>query len=129
MANRPPKYCQAYPCPALAGPGSAYCAQHKPARAPKDTEPFYLSPAWRRFRIWYLRNHPLCELCQAEGRNTPAAMVDHVVELKDGGDRLSEANAMSLCWKCHGVKTANEKNHRGSLKNNRAVSVKKSLLR
>ena len=38
-----------------------------------------------------------------------AVMVDHIIELKDGGDRLSEENAQSLCWKCHGIKTAENK--------------------
>jgi 5-methylcytosine-specific restriction endonuclease McrA len=50
-------------------------------------------------------------------------MVDHIVELKDGGDRLVEGNAMSLCWKCHGVKTVLMKNHRRSSKDNRLVSA------
>jgi 5-methylcytosine-specific restriction enzyme A len=123
MANRSRKYCASFPCRNLAEPGSSYCLEHKPARAPKDTDPFYLSVAWRRFRAWYLSRHPLCEACEREGRTIPASMVDHIVELKDGGAPLAEDNAMSLCWKCHGLKTAQAKNHRRSYENNRVVSA------
>jgi 5-methylcytosine-specific restriction enzyme A len=124
MANKSPKYCASFPCSNLAEPGSSYCLEHRPAKAPKDTDPFYLSVGWRRFRAWYLSRHPLCETCELEGRGAvPAAMVDHIVEIQDGGDRLAEQNAMALCWKCHGIKTANEKNHRRSTRNNRSVST------
>ena len=127
MANKPVKYCAAFPCPNLAMPGCAYCAQHRPTRAPKETDPFYVSVEWRRFRDWYIGKHPLCEQCQREGRpDIPADMVDHIIELKDGGARTSEENAMSLCWKCHGIKTARAKNHRKSSGNNRAGSAKAS---
>jgi len=49
-------------------------------------------------------------------------MVDHIVEIKDGGALTSEENAESMCWKCHGIKTANVKNHRKCKGNNRAGS-------
>ena len=119
MSNKARKYCASYPCPALAVNG-AYCAEHKPAAAPKETDPFYLSVRWRRFRAWYLANHALCEQCEREGRGpVPADMVDHIIEIKDGGELTSEVNAMALCWKCHAVKTAAAKNHRKSNGNNR----------
>ena len=117
------KYCTAFPCRKLAEAGSSYCHDHRPARAPKETDPFYLSVAWRRFRDWYIGKHPICEQCEREGRLTPAVMVDHIVELKDGGAPLAEDNAMSLCWKCHGIKTAMTKNHRIGGTNNRVGST------
>jgi len=129
MANKAKKYCAHFPCNQIAVDG-AYCPAHRPPAPPKETDPFYLSVRWRRFRGWYLRNHPLCELCEREGRLTPAQMVDHIIELKDGGDRLSEENAQALCWKCHNVKTAAEqkrrKNHQQPGENNRLVSRKES---
>jgi len=122
MPNKPNKYCAAYPCPNLAING-AYCVEHRPAAAQKETHPFYLSVQWRRFRDWYLGKHPLCEQCEREGRLTPAQMVDHVIEIKDGGALTDESNAMSLCWKCHALKTADErskrKNHRIGSRDNR----------
>lgn len=34
---------------------------------------------WRKARAGFLRKHPLCCCCEANGRVTPATMVDHVV--------------------------------------------------
>jgi 5-methylcytosine-specific restriction protein A len=119
--NKARKYCASFPCNQIAVNG-AYCAAHTPASALKETEPFYLSVRWRRFRAWYLGKHPLCEQCEREGRLTPAAMVDHKKEIKDGGALTEEENAESMCWKCHGIKTAEAKNHRIGKQNNRVVS-------
>ena len=83
---------------------------------------FYLTTRWRRFRAWYLGEHPLCEICQAEGRTVPAVIVDHIHELKDGGAPYDESNAMSLCAACHNKKTASVKNHRKVTGNNRRRS-------
>jgi 5-methylcytosine-specific restriction protein A len=113
------RYCQAFPCNLIAVSG-AYCLQHKPAPAPKETDPFYLSVRWRRFRSWYISRHPLCEQCEVEGRpDTGADMVDHRIEIKDNGDLTTESNCMSMCWKCHAVKTAEAKNHRLPTPDNR----------
>jgi len=122
MTTKARKYCAAFPCNQIAVKG-AYCSQHQPTGAPKETDPFYLSVRWRRFRAWYLGKHPLCERCEREGRLTPADMVDHIIEIKDGGALTSEDNAESMCWKCHGIKTAEAKNHRRSGKDNRAGST------
>jgi 5-methylcytosine-specific restriction protein A len=125
VSVKPVRYCLAFPCPNLAAVGSAYCSTHQPARAPKQVDDFYVTPRWRRFRDWYLANHPLCEQCEREGRDgVPAVMVDHIVELRDGGEQTAEANAMALCWKCHGIKTAAaKKNRQESSKSNRPGSL------
>jgi len=112
MSRSTRKYCQQFPCSNYAEHGSTYCKEHRIPRASKETDPFYLSPAWRRFRNFYVSLHPFCELCEKQGLLVPVDVVDHVVELKDGGDRLSESNAMSLCHKCHNAKTAKEKARR-----------------
>lgn len=123
MGVKPGRYCCRFPCSALAVPGSAYCRTHQPARATKEADPFYLSPAWRRFRDWYIKNHPLCAMCEATGRSVVAEIVDHVVELRDGGAPFDGDNAQSLCRACHNAKTAQAKNHRESTRNNRAGSL------
>jgi 5-methylcytosine-specific restriction protein A len=116
MASKPRKYCAEYPCSALAAPGSSYCDDHRPPAAPKATDPFYLRPAWRRFRNWYLANHPMCALCGGYGDAVPAVIVDHVVELKDGGAPYDEGNVQALCLSCHNKKTADEKMKRNMRK-------------
>jgi 5-methylcytosine-specific restriction protein A len=124
------KYCASFPCSNMAESGSSYCQEHKRPDAPKETDPFYLSVRWRRFRACYLGKHPLCEVCEQEGRLTPAAMVDHIIEVKDGGDLTTEDNAMSMCFHCHNTKTATErnkrKNHQQSKHDNRLVSQRRT---
>ena len=120
--NKPPKYCAAFPCFYLAEGGSAYCHRHQRARQPKETDTFYLSVQWRKFRDWYITRHPVCEMCEREGRQTIATMVDHVTEIKDGGALTDEENAQSLCAACHNRKTAMTKNHRIGSTNNRRGS-------
>jgi len=112
MTTKARKYCVAFPCSNLAEKGSAYCVVHQPPRTPKETDRFYLTVRWRRFRNWYLRNHPFCEACEQERRGAVrAVMVDHIVELKHGGALTSEENAMAMCWKCHAIKTSKHKNN------------------
>lgn len=111
----------------------AWCAKHRPERKrkPKQADPFYLSRAWRRFRAWYLANHPFCELCLKKGQLVTAKMVDHVIELKDGGAQLAEENVQALCWSCHANKTAREADRRkssGTFGHNRAGEPKSELI-
>jgi 5-methylcytosine-specific restriction enzyme A len=65
--------------------------------------------AWQKARAGYLRLHPLCVHCQAEGRVTPATELDHIVPHK--GDRAlfwDSANWQPLCKPHHDAKTARE---------------------
>ena len=57
---------------------------------------------WQRAREAYLREHPLCVMCQAEGRVTAATVVDHVVPHR-GDERLfwDRGNWQGLCARCH----------------------------
>ena len=45
---------------------------------------------WQQFRLRFLQDHPLCVMCEREGRVTEATVVDHVVAHR--GD-------MTLFWK------------------------------
>lgn len=63
---------------------------------------------WRRFRLAYLDDNPLCVRCEASGIVVPATIVDHIVPLTQGGKRLDESNVQSLCKTHHDLKTACE---------------------
>lgn len=58
-------------------------------------------------RAKWLAAHPLCCMCEAEGRVTAAAVPDHVVPLWQGGAD-DESNLQSLCAPHHDAKTAAE---------------------
>lgn len=123
------KYCAAFPCKNYAEPGSAYCTEHRRPRAPKETDPFYLSVKWRRFRGWYLAQHPLCEMCEREGRGpVVAVMVHHRQAIKEGGALTDESNCESLCLRCHAETHTMTKNHQKCVKYNRNGSAKQTYL-
>lgn len=38
---------------------------------------FYHTPEWQRISAHFLKHHPWCVLCQAEGKAEPAKVADH----------------------------------------------------
>lgn len=57
---------------------------------------------WQRARLRFLREHPLCEMCEAKGRVTAAAVVDHRIPHR--GDPVlfwDESNWSALCKPHH----------------------------
>ena len=66
------------------------------------------SRVWRRLRMQYISRHPLCEICEAEGRTRAAQEVHHIVPISRGMDRTTMRrlaydikNLQSLCSECH----------------------------
>lgn len=51
--------------------------------------------------MMYLRQHPLCEMCLAEGKATPATLVHHIQPIAQGGNALDTINLKALCQRCH----------------------------
>jgi 5-methylcytosine-specific restriction protein A len=105
----------AHPCP---HPGCGvttrqrYCAKHRRGWNRQDgprpsAHKRGYNKAWQRYRIGYLIEHPLCVLCEREGRVTAATVVDHVLPHQGDEERFwDEANHMALCARCHSRKTA-----------------------
>lgn len=69
---------------------------------------------WKTLRAWYLRKHPLCELCEEKGLVVSAVDVHHIVPVESakgiGGTSTVEAmrelcynpnNLQALCISCH----------------------------
>lgn len=57
---------------------------------------------WQQARARFLAEHPLCVMCQSEGRVEPATVVDHVVPHRgDPSLFWDRSNWMSLCARCH----------------------------
>lgn len=80
---------------------------------PNDQIHFHNSRLWRdQIRPDFLRRNPLCAVCLEQGRTTPAAVVDHIVSITDGGSRTDDNNLQGLCKSCHESKTWTEINRR-----------------
>lgn len=63
--------------------------------------------AWKKIRAHHLRQQPLCVTCQAEGKLTPANVVDHIQDHKgDFALFYTPGNLQSLCKRHHDIKTA-----------------------
>ena len=66
---------------------------------------------WVKRRASWLRKHPLCCHCEAEGQVTAGQEVDHITPLWKGGAD-NESNYQTLCKPHHEVKTALEAKER-----------------
>jgi 5-methylcytosine-specific restriction protein A len=105
MPYKPPHPCARPGCAALTR--GRYCEKHekeeaaryeKQERNPRHGE-FY-GNNWRRVRAIYLAAHPVCEVCESEGRLTPATLVHHKKPIAEGGSNR-ESNLMAICLPCH----------------------------
>jgi 5-methylcytosine-specific restriction endonuclease McrA len=57
---------------------------------------------WRRYRMMFLRENPLCVLCRPLGRIRAATVVDHIEPHRgDYKTFWDPANHQSLCASCH----------------------------
>ena len=92
----------AYPgCPKLTN--SRYCPEHERAEAQRyeryDRDPNTAKnygSSWRRVRDRFLEAHPLCEICQKDGKLVPAVLVHHKIKITDGGAN-DDSNLAALC--------------------------------
>lgn len=114
MSNHAPRPCCHPGCGRLVSNGS-YCPEHQAQaderrakqlasankrynRTRDESDKFYDTAAWRRFRHYYLITHPLCVDCQEEGAVVPAVVVDHIKPYKERPDLgLDESNMRGLC--------------------------------
>lgn len=120
MPRRAPHPCGKQGCPELTH--ERYCEKHQADanktydkyQRDKELKRYYNSQPWEQLRKQKLARDPFCEECKKSGTLIKATMVDHIHEIKDGGDRQDIDNLQSLCWSCHSRKTMRERNRRGS---------------
>ncbi len=106
-----------YPgCPALIEAGARYCEKHKKQETQRyDRERGTAAQRgyggrWQRYRLQYLRQHPLCVECESKGLVKPSKHVDHIKAVSGPDDPLFWApdNHQALCHSCHSRKTVKE---------------------
>lgn len=78
------------------------------ARRNKKWDRFYQNKTYKKIRDYYMRLHPLCELCLFNGRSVPAEHCHHRVPFGSGSTDeekmkllLSPDNLQALCRDCH----------------------------
>ncbi len=74
----------------------------------REGQEFYDSCRWRRLSRWHKKINPLCIVCKELGMITAVQVTDHIISIKNGGDRLDNNNLQSLCNLHHAQKTAEE---------------------
>lgn len=123
-----PVLCSAPACKTIVRDGHARCELHRKTqkthankvRAEQRKEQsreksfIYNTAAWKRLSIKKRTVDPFCEDCLERSPVVykQADVVDHIVELTDGGKPYTWSNLRSLCHHCHNVKTAKEKKKR-----------------
>jgi len=82
--------------------------QRKKSHNRKQRMSIYNTARWRRLREVKLINNPLCEICEEEGRTTPAEDVHHITSFMSTHDSITRRhlafdydNLKSLCKECH----------------------------
>ncbi|MGP9437417.1 HNH endonuclease signature motif containing protein [Ewingella sp. AOP8-B2-18] len=65
---------------------------------------------WDKYRLIYLKAHPLCVHCEKKDIYTPAKIVDHIIPINGADDVLfwPETNHQGLCMSCHSRKTTTQ---------------------
>ena len=96
MPRKPKRPCSFPGCPKLTE--GRFCEEHAKAEARRYEK--YQGKAWTAIRKAYRAEHPLCEVCLAAGRYTPAEAVHHIKPLSQGGTH-DISNLKSVCRACH----------------------------
>ena len=83
--------CSVMGCPRPARAGESVCDEHARDRDRErgSAHARGYDRDWQAVRLAYLREHPICEDCEARGRVAPAALVHHKQAIRAGGERLA----------------------------------------
>ena len=109
MPRMPKRPCRYPGCPNLCEKGT-FCEEHRKEWSPDALRGGSAARGydgrWKKARSLFLKQHPLCAFCQAEGKIVPATVVDHIIPHR--GDKIlfwDETNWEPLCKECHDKKT------------------------
>ena len=113
MPKRPLRPCNHPGCSALIEAGQTYCEKHRKEKQKQSDSQRATSHqrgytvTWRKYRLMYLREHPLCVMCEAEGKIVSATVVDHIIPHKGDMNLFWDTNNhQALCKRHHDIKTA-----------------------
>lgn len=117
----PKKICNTTGCSKLIDMNRTHCIDHGTKHTQYDKnnrdtvrDKFYHSKAWKCKRHEIMQMYGgLCQDCLKEDVINNADVIDHIIEIKDGGELLSNDNLIPLCHNHHNIKTKLEKKQRG----------------
>lgn len=108
MPTAAPHPCAKPGCPRVVPRGVRYCpTHHKTARRAEDTRRGTAASRgygsrWQRARAAFLAEHPLCVMCEREGRVTAATVVDHIDPHRGDMEKFWDSSQwQSLCASHH----------------------------
>jgi len=82
MPQKPRRPCRYPGCPEFCEQGQVFCKDHimwSGERLRGGVAARGYDARWREARALFLKKHPLCAFCQAEGKIAPATVVDHII--------------------------------------------------
>ena len=112
MPRKPKRPCSYPGCPKLTD--GQYCEEHQKLvtaqynKYGRDnfSKSFYKSPEWLLIKKRQLERQPFCEECLKKGERVKATIVDHIVPIKQGGDKYNSSNLQSKRVICMGASVA-----------------------
>ena len=112
-----PKKCNYPCCKAIAEQEKSRCSKHayKPKQSTTKNAHIYKSFKWQKLRKIYYSNNPLCENCLLHNAVVKGVIVDHVIEINDGGAVYDYNNLRTLCISCHNTTTTEQRQKRNGL--------------
>ena len=112
MPYSPSRPCRHPGCPNVTKDRNGYCEKHTKDVKEKWNQQYhhwYMGKAWRKLRAWHLNEHPLCIMCEREGRTAAGVEVDHIIPHKgDWGLFTDPDNLQTLCLHHARQKTARD---------------------
>lgn len=102
----PARWSRQWPCLDLRSPTLQNSQAPKPRRDSRSKEAaayraWYKTPIWKAIRLNQLSTHPLCRMCEAEGRIVAASVCDHINPHRGAWDAFVSGPFQSLCKPCH----------------------------
>lgn len=76
------------------------------------------SKEWKQLRIQVIREHPVCQMCEAENHVAPSQCVHHIIPVESGRTEAEcwelatrRSNCMALCFRHHADIHKAERSH------------------
>ena len=90
--------------------------KHNPTDMRELRQKAYNTTIWRKIRLTYLKEHPICEECLKKGKVTPATSVHHIKSPFKGGEinytlLQDYSNLEAVCHECHAEIHNKEQGH------------------